>query len=53
LILAGSRTPALQATVVDAVLEELGSLPSLLGRVGMNPPSNATKAKGSGSWIVS
>jgi hypothetical protein len=45
LILGGSRTPVLQAAVVDAVLEEFGSLPSLQSREGTNPLSNAPKAR--------
>ena len=48
----GSRTPVLQGALVDAVLDEFGSLPSLLSRDGTNPPSNLPKVKGSGSWIL-
>jgi PKD domain len=39
----GSKTPVLQAALVDRVLEEFGSLPSLLSRDGTNPPSNKLK----------
>jgi len=49
LVLGGSRTPVLQAALVDSVLEEFGAL---LSRDGTNPPSNQPKVKGSSSWIL-
>jgi hypothetical protein len=41
----GSRSPVLQAALVDAVLEEFGSLPSLLSRDGTNTPSHKPKQR--------
>jgi len=38
----GSRTPVLQAALVDSALEELGAL---LSRDGTNSPSNRPKVK--------
>jgi Bacterial Ig-like domain (group 3) len=43
LVLGGSRTPVLQAALVDSVLEELGAL---LSRDATNPPGNQPNVKG-------